>query len=104
VNKLHISIATHNNKETIKDYTIRLGIEPCLFVLNEYALWRTESLNVSVRQESTCKVGELSHLGWKDSSAEAFSQNTDVNCIVWVRFTAKQQADEIWPEANFIPE
>jgi hypothetical protein len=107
VNKLHIAIATDNIKETIKDYTVRLGVEPCSFVLNEYALWRTEALNVSVRQDSTCKPGELRHLGWEDSSAKEFSQDTDVNGIVWERFSAQQQADEIneiWPEANFIPE
>jgi hypothetical protein len=107
VNKLHIAIATNNIEETIKDYTTRLGIEPCSFVVNEYALWRTEALNFSVRQDSTCKPGELRHLGWEDSSAQEFSQDTDVNGIIWERFSAKQQADEIneiWPEANFIPE
>jgi catechol 2,3-dioxygenase-like lactoylglutathione lyase family enzyme len=107
VNKLHIAIATNNIEETIKDYTTRLGVEPCSFIVNEYALWRTEALNFSVRQDSTCKPGELRHLGWEDPSAQEFSQDTDINGIIWERFSAKQQADEIneiWPEANFIPE
>ena len=107
VNRLHIAIATNNIDETIKDYTDRLGVAPCSFVLNEYALWRTESLNVSVRQDLSCKPGELRHLGWEDSSAQEFSKDTDVNGIIWERFSAQQQADEIneiWPEANFIPE
>ena len=95
VNKLHIAIATNNIEESIKDYTIRLGASPCSFVLKEYALWRTEALNVSIRQDSTCKPGELRHLGWEDSSAQEFSQDTDVNGIVWERFSAQQQADEI---------
>ena len=106
MNKLHIAISTNKIGETIEDYTARLGIDPCLFVLNEYALWRTESLNVSVRQDSTCKTGELRHLGWEDPLAQNFSQDTDVNGIVWERFSAQQQADEIneiWPEANFTP-
>ena len=31
-----------------------------------------------------------------DSSAQEFSGDTDVNDIVWERFSAQQQADEIW--------
>jgi len=92
---------------TIKDYSGRLGCEPCSFIANEYALWRTEFLNFSVRQDPTCKPGELRHLGWEDSTAPQFSQTTDVNGIVWEKFSAQQQADEIneiWPEANFSPE
>lgn len=104
--KLHIAIATNNIEDTIKDYSIRLEQAPCSFVANEYALWRTDSLNVSVRQDPKCKPGELRHLGWEDSTAPDFSQNTDVNGIVWERFSAEQQADEInelWPEAQYKP-
>ena len=104
--KLHIAIATDNIEESIKDYSTRLGMELCSFIPNEYVLWRTQSLNVSVRQDLTCKTGELRHLGWEDSSASEFSQDTDVNGIVWERFNAQQQADEInelWPEADYCP-
>jgi len=107
VNKLHIAISTNKINETVIDYTERLGAKPCSYIPNEYALWRTESLNVSVRQDSACKSGELRHLGWEDPSAREFSQDTDVNGIVWERFSAQQQADEIneiWHEANFVPE
>lgn len=104
--KLHIAIATNKIEETIKDYTIRLGVAPCSFVDNEYALWRTDSLNFSVRQDATCKPGELRHLGWEDPSASEFSQDTDVNGVIWEHFNVQQQADEInelWPEATFSP-
>jgi hypothetical protein len=106
VKKLHIAIATNKIEETIKDYTIRLGVAPCSFVDNEYALWRTDSLNFSVRQDATCKPGELRHLGWEDPSASGFSQDTDVNGVIWEHFNVQQQADEInelWPEATFSP-
>lgn len=106
MNKLHIAISTNKIDETIKDYSVRLGVAPCVIVPNEYALWRTDSLNVSIRQDSTCKPCELRHLGWEDPSATEFSQETDVNGIVWECFTAQQQADEInefWPEALFQP-
>ena len=105
--KLHIAIATNKIEETVEDYSVRLGTPPCSFVPNEYALWRTESLNVSIRQDSKCVSGELRHLGWEDSFATQFSQDTDVNGIVWERFSAQNQADEInetWPEARYQPE
>jgi hypothetical protein len=105
--KLHIAISTDKIEETIKDYTVRLGVEPCSFVPDEYALWRTDSLNISVRQDSSCKNGELRHLGWEDSSASEFTEEKDVNGITWERFTAQQQADEInelWPAAKYQPE
>ena len=104
--KFHIAIATNSIEKTIKNYNTRLGIEPCSYVADEYALWRTESLNISVRQDPKCKPGELRHLGWEEPDAPEFSQSTDVNGVVWERFSAQQQADEIneiWPVAGFIP-
>ena len=104
--KLHIAISTNKIEKTIEDYSVRLGAKPCSFVPNEYALWRTESLNISIRQDSKYVNGELRHLGWEDSSVSKFSQDTDVNGIVWERFSAQNQADEIneiWPEAKYDP-
>ncbi|MDX1475201.1 MAG: hypothetical protein R3309_13600 [Reinekea sp.] len=106
MNKLHISISTDKIEETIADYSARLRMQPCSSIPGEYALWRTESLNVSVRQDPTCKAGSLRHLGWEDPSASEFTQDTDVNGIVWERFTAQHQADEIneiWPQAKYQP-
>ncbi len=105
--KLHIAISTNKIEQSIKDYSARLDSKPCLFVPNEYALWRTDSLNVSIRQDPTCTPGEIRHLGWEDDSATSFSKETDVNGIVWERFSARQQAKEIndiWPQANYYPE
>ena len=104
--KLHIAISTDRIEETISDYSTRLGMQPCSSISGEYALWRTESVNVSVRQDPTCEAGSLRHLGWEDPMASEFTQETDVNGIVWERFTAQHQADEIneiWPEANYQP-
>ena len=104
--KLHIAISTNNIEETIKDYSTRLEAEPCSTVSGEYALWRTETLNVSIRQDPKCTSGELRHLGWEDSNASEFSEETDVNGIVWEKFNAQQQANEInelWPHANYEP-
>ena len=104
--KLHIAISTDKIDETITDYSARLGMPPCSSIPGEYALWRTESLNVSVRQDPDCETGSLRHLGWEDPIAHEFTHDIDVNGIVWERFTAQHQADEIneiWPEANYQP-
>ena len=105
--KLHIAISTNRLKESIEDYSFRLGVEPCIVVEGEYALQRTNTLNVSIRNDPKCHPGELRHLGWEDSIVTEFSQDTDVNGIVWEHFSAQQQADEInvvWPEVNYVPE
>lgn len=104
--KLHIAISTNKIDETIKDYSARLEAAPCSIVPGEYALWRTESLNVSIRYDTNCNPGSLRHLGWEDPDASEFSHETDVNGIVWEEFSAQQQANEInelWPQTNYEP-
>jgi len=104
--KLHIAISTSDIEETVKDYSNRLGARPTVVVKDEYALWRTDSLNLSIRQDPGCRPGELRHLGWEDPLASEFSSETDVNGVLWERFSAQQQADEInetWPGTNYKP-
>jgi len=104
--KLHIAISTNNIEATVADYSQRLGAQPCLVVPGQYALWRTESLNMSIRQDPSSAPGSLRHLGWEDAAAAEFTQDTDVNGIVWERFHAEHQAQEIndlWPEADYQP-
>jgi hypothetical protein len=75
-------------------------------ISGEYALWRTERLNVSVRRDPSCPPGALRHLGWEDPHATEFSQDVDVNGITWERFNAEHQAaeiNELWPEAKYRP-
>lgn len=104
--KLHLAIATHNLVASVRDYTARLGCEPCVVVENQYALWRTETVNMSVRLDVLCKPGELRHLGWEDAQAVEFTSTEDVNNIVWEHFSAPQQAQEIeqeWPGTGYVP-
>ncbi|MGF1457879.1 MAG: VOC family protein [Leptolyngbyaceae cyanobacterium] len=101
--RFHIAIATQDLAATIEDYTQRLGMEPTVVVPAAYALWRTDTLNFSVRQDLACQPGNLRHLGWEDDTAEQMTADTDCNGIVWELFTAPQQAveiDEIWPEGQ----
>jgi len=63
-------------------------------------------LNLSIRQNPSCKLGKLRHLGWEDATASELTTSTDVNSILWRNFTAEQQADEIraiWPGADYSP-
>ena len=73
--KLHPALSTKNLEATIADYTVRLGMPPCLVIPEEYVLWRSESLNLSVRYDSA-SVERLRHLGWEDPAAVEFSQDT----------------------------
>lgn len=101
--RFHIAISTSNIDESVKDYTRRLGTEPVSVIAGEYALWRTETLNVSIRQDPTTPSGALRHLGWEDPEATGFSSDTDCNGILWERFAARHQNDEIleiWPNAK----
>lgn len=104
--KLHVAIATNDIERSIADYSARLGAPPCSSVANEYALWRTETVNFSIRMDPDCAPGTLRHLGWEDPDAAGFSAEDDVNGITWERFSAEQQAEEIndlWPEADYKP-
>ena len=105
--RIHIAIATQDMAASIEDYSKRIGSQPTVVVPGEYALWRTETLNFSVRQDLTCQSGELRHLGWEDELAETFSTETDCNGIGWEHFSAFHQAEEIkeiWPETRYVLE
>lgn len=105
--KLHLAISTANIEATVADYSDRLNARPCLVIPQEYALWRTETLNISVRRDKSGVSGSLRHLGWEDPTASKMSAETDVNGIVWENFTASQQAAEIkaiWSQADYQPE
>jgi len=101
--RIHIAIATHDIAATVQDYAARLGCPPCVVVPGEYALWRTETINFSVRQDPDCRPGTLRHLGWEDATADTFATDVDCNGILWERFTMHHQASEIqslWPQVR----
>lgn len=105
--RFHLAISTNNITASVADYSQRLGAEPVLVVPEEYALWRTERLNVSIRQDPNCKPGEVRHVGWEDDRAESFSAERDVNGLLWERFSPTAQVAEIkslWPSANISDE
>lgn len=104
VRRIHLAISTEDVDRTVEDYTRRLGFDPCVVVPGEYALWRSDTVNLSVRHDTTVAAGSLRHLGWEDSAATEFSTDRDVNGIVWEYFSAAHQADEIkdaWPGTGY---
>ena len=101
--RIHIALSTHDVSASVADYSVRLGQEPDIVVENEYALWKTPTVNFSLRCDVTASAGTLRHLGWEDSRAIGFSADTDVNGILWERFSEAEQLNEIkaiWPDAG----
>jgi hypothetical protein len=103
--KIHIAIAVADIAASVADYSQRLDCQPCVLVTGEYALWRTETINFSIRQTGEA-IGLVRHLGWEDANAKVFSKEIDVNGLVWERFNAENQADEIkeiWSNIDYQP-
>lgn len=100
--KIHIAIGVSNIKASVQDYSARFGQSPEVVIPDEYALWRTDTVNFSIRKVSSQESGRLRHLGWEDDSCPTFTTETDVNGIVWEHFSAELQAKKIkeaWPSA-----
>lgn len=100
--RLHLAIGVKNIEDSIKDYQQRFNCKPVVVIENEYALFRTDSLNVSIRKVEEEKLG-LRHLGWEDGSYNGFTEEIDCNGFTWEHFRKEDQAKEIldvWPGAK----
>lgn len=100
--KLHVAIGTADIDASVVDYSKRLGQAPEVVVPGNYALWRTEALNLSVRVTGPDEAGKLRHLGFETADAANFTAEVDCNGITWEEFSADQQQQEIleaWPDA-----
>jgi hypothetical protein len=92
--RVHVAISVENLSASIEDYNRIFDTKPSVIVPDIYALWRTDIINFSINQNKEIS-GSLRHLGFEDSEAEEFSEKTDVNQIVWEKFSADQQMQEI---------
>ena len=104
--RFHIAISVSDIAASVEDYSGRLGQQPVLIIPGEYALWRTDRLNLSIRY-APASAGELRHLGWEDPQAQTLSVERDVNGLVWECFSARDQAREIvanWPDTDYRPD
>jgi hypothetical protein len=99
--RIHIALAVENLQESIADYSQRLGVTPSWIATNKYALFRTDTLNLSL-SVNPAKAGQLRHLGFENDTITDYSQEQDVNGIKWEYFNKQQQEQEIlefYPEA-----
>ena len=104
--RFHIALAVADVAQSGIDYSGRLGADPVVVVPGEYALWRTETLNFSIRQTHD-RPGTLRHVGWEDAAAPGFATQQDVNGLSWEHFCLAAQAEEIrrlWPAAARLDE
>jgi hypothetical protein len=98
--KFHIAISVSDINLSVEDYSRRFECRPSVVIPNEYALWRTATLNFSIRKV-TDGSGTLRHFGWEDSLAFKFEKETDVNGIMWEKFSEdlqKNEIEELWPK------
>jgi catechol 2,3-dioxygenase-like lactoylglutathione lyase family enzyme len=98
--RIHVALGVPDVAASVADYSRRLGCRPSVVVPAEYALWRTDGLNLSIRR--TAGRARLRHLGFEDPAARSFTKDLDVNGITWELFTASEQLNEIfaaWPAA-----
>lgn len=101
--KLHIALSVLSVTDSIADYTQRLGAQPQVIVPDKYALWRTDAVNISIRQTSAIEVPGMRHLGWEDDDITVLTETRDCNGILWEEFSAELQLREIlaqWPRAQ----
>lgn len=102
--RFHVALAVKDIDESILLYNQKLGCEPEVVISGEYALWRTEMLNFSIRLTSDQAERPIRHLGWEDPKATSFTCETDVNGVHWERFSQADQHNEIlaiWPDVEF---
>lgn len=100
--RFHLALGVADLAASIADYSARLGQEPECVVPGEYALWRTEGLNFSIRVVRDGEAGGLRHLGWEEPEATAMETSLDGNGILWERFSCEAQRREIeslWGDA-----
>lgn len=88
--RFHIALAVADLDASITDYTRRLGQPPQAVVDGVYAMWRTDLLNFSIREQPE-RAGRLCNLGFEDDGASEFARDHDVNGIRWERFSATEQ-------------
>ena len=97
--RVHIAIAVTDINKSIDEYSQYLKCQPEKVIDNEYALFRAESLNLSLRVTKD-EAGTVRHLGFEDESFDGFSTFTDSNGLLWEQFNRKEQLkeiDEAWP-------
>ena len=100
--RLHIALAVTKLEASIAEYNQRLSCKPVAIAESRYALWRTETLNLSISQNK--QESGIRHLGFEDSEVIKMFSEHDADGIEWEYFTAAQQRLEIikhYPDIDY---
>ena len=100
--KVHIAISVSDISQSIEEYGHFLNEPPILVIPNQYALWRTKEINLSLRKTNDAP-GTIRHLGFEDDSFNKFDTFTDSDGVLWETFNKVNQKDEIqtiWSEID----
>lgn len=103
--KVHLAVAVLDVAASVAEYSAMLGREPDLVIAPDYALWRTETLNLSIRKTGEAP-GVVRHVGFERDDATAFEAYTDQNGLLWETFSKHHQAEEIrsaWKDVDYVP-
>jgi hypothetical protein len=92
--RFHLAIGVKNIEDSIQEYTNRFGCKPVIVVKNEYALFKTDCLNVSIRKVITSDIG-VRHVGWESEKYTGFEEEKDCNGLIWETFREEDQMKEI---------
>ncbi len=63
--KFHMTLAVSNIPTSVHEYSQRPSQPPDWIIPDHYALWRTATLNLSIRTPSTAHSQPLRHLDWE---------------------------------------
>ena len=99
--KLHLALGVKDINESIKDYSRRFSCDPVVIIDNQYALFRTETFNLSIRRVDVESIG-LRHLGFESEDYSEFQSDKDCNGFLWETFSKQDQIKEIvemWPDS-----
>ncbi len=100
VKRIHLAFGVKDIEESVFEYNVKLGEKPKVYVKSEYALWKTEILNLSIRK---CNEVGFRHTGFEKVNYSGFSEAKDLNGIIWEEFSEQAQLEEIleiWPDAE----
>jgi hypothetical protein len=104
--KVHLAIAVESLERSIAEYTKLLGVAPALVIPGQYALWRNDLLNLSIRCSGESK-GTVRHVGFERDDATKFEEYRDCNGLLWETFNKHHQAEEIrsvWKDVSYHPQ
>ena len=100
--KVHIAISVSDISKSVNQYTVFLKQKPILVIPDQYASWRTNKINLSLRKTNEM-LGTIRHLGFEDDSFSSFNTFTDNNGVLWDTFNKvdqKHKIQTIWPFIN----